>query len=275
MRSALVADLFVARVLDRWCPQIPGRLVLRSNHVLEGSVVQSEWAGSGIAGLSTAVRGVEKSLARRVAEPVLRVFSVDPGKVTGVSVFWYTQQQGRWDPIAWTETLLAGDENGQVLALADVAAFFRGRGPVDFVIEDFRVLKISMERTFLSPVRIGQKFEWELLRSQPEFHHPHAVQFVYSSEMPSMADARLKKLGFYTPGPDHRRDATRHNLLHSRALNNGSEKRNTVEENVLKGFLGGQPFNKSPSVRRSSAVQKPVQKSSAGLRKKKVRRRAI
>lgn len=237
--------------------------------------MKSEWAGSGIAGLRSAVEAVEERLSNTTDGGVLRVMSVDPGKVTGVSVFWYTQQNRRWQALSWAETLLAGDENSQVLDLNSVATVLRNAGPTDFVIEDFRVLKISMEETFLSPVRIGRKFEWELFRSGLDFFHQFEIQFVFSSEMAAMDDSRLKKLGFYTPGPDHRRDATRHNLLHSRALNNGSQKRFSVAELAHKRFTGGQPFRKSMSLRSRNLVAKPVAEKGVSLRKRKPRRRLI
>lgn len=231
--------------------------------------MKSTFAGSGVARLREAVRSVEESFLQRTdTGPILRVMSTDPGKITGVSVFWYGRQKGRWVAFAWAETLLAGDENKQVRDLVSLAQILLDCGPTDFVIEDFRVLKISMEASFLSPVRIGRKFEWELVRDPSFWFHAFAVQFVFSAEMASMLDPRLKALGFFTPGPDHRRDATRHNLLHSRSLNNGSVKRNSVEQIALKRFSGGQPFRKSPSLRGG-----PVRPAAGVSLRKKVRRR--
>lgn len=194
--------------------------------------MDSLFAGSGAKGMLETLVSAETELAWKTGNPVLRVMSVDPGKVTGVSVFWYGRKLGRWEPFAWAETMLAGPENLQVLDLREMANILRGAGPVDFVIEGFRVMRIAMEESFLSPVRIGSKFEWDL--GVQKGFWPIAIQFVFNSEMAAMADLRLKSLGFFTPGPDHRRDATRHNLLHVRAVNSVSERRNTVAQKALK-----------------------------------------
>ena len=234
--------------------------------------MKSTFAGSGVLGLLGAVRTVEEAFLQRTdTGPILRVMSTDPGKITGVSVFWYGRLQNRWKAFAWAETLLAGDENQQVRDLISVAQLLLDSGPTDFVIEDFRVLKISMEKSFLSPVRIGQKLEWELVRDPSFWFHAFAVQYVFSAEMASMKDPRLKSLGFFTKGPDHRRDATRHNLLHSRSLNNGSAKRNSVEKIALQRFSGREPFRKSPSLRSKSRASPAVE----SLRKTKRRRVAL
>lgn len=100
-------------------------------------------------------------------------------------------------------------------------------GNVHLVIENFVVRRVAMEETFLSPVRIGRPLEWGVMERNagadgisPYFHKVE-VFWCWSSEMAGMRDERLKALGFYTPGPDHRRDATRHAILHLRAAKEG------------------------------------------------------
>lgn len=223
--------------------------------------MDSLYAGSGAKEMLAVLKQAETELAWKTGNPVLRVMSVDPGKVTGVSVFWYGRKAGRWEPFAWAETMLAGQENIQVLDLRDMASVLTQGGPTDFVIEDFRVMRISMEQSFLSPVRIGRKFEWDL--HVVKRWHPYAVQFVFNSEMAAMSDLRLKSLGFFTPGPDHRRDATRHNLLHVRALNSRAEKRMSVADKALSANPA-EPFSEQkPRMSARGKVGAPSAKSDA------------
>lgn len=211
--------------------------------------MKSVFSGSGIDGLLRAVGKVEKRLFSRGASArVLRVVAVDPGTVTGVCVLWVWRKSGRI--AAWGETLLAHNEHTQVAHLLWLLRKVSNAGDTDLVVESFRVLRVSMENSFLSPDRIGRALEWgavergavagaakqmqggALRTPVPEligvrgggpapFFGAVRVWWHSSSEMTAMSDARLKKLGFYTPGPDHRRDATRHGLLHWKDLRSG------------------------------------------------------
>lgn len=197
--------------------------------------MKSEFAGSGCAGLRDTILRLEEGWrAAGRGSRYWRILSVDPGTVTGVAVYWLRRKNGKWVVKAWAETLLAGDETFQKRDLL----FFWGElmrfGPVDLVMEDFVVRRIAMEKTFLSPVRIGRAVEFGTWLFRHQQVHPFEIQWVMSSEMSAMKDERLKKLGFYTPGPDHRRDATRHALLHIRAVNSGNRNRNTVSWGILK-----------------------------------------
>lgn len=196
-----------------------------------GVAVRSEFAGSGAAGLRETILRLEQGWVSRGdgrSARYWRVLSVDPGKITGVAVYWLRRSRGKWVVKAWAETLLAGDEHGQVRDLTYFWGELMRFGPVDVVLEDFVVRRIAMEYSFLSPVRIGRAFEWGLWLFRKKQFFPYCVQWVSSSEMAAMRDERLKALGHYTPGPDHRRDASRHALLHIRSVNAGNRNRNSV-----------------------------------------------
>lgn len=197
--------------------------------------MNSSFAGSGCSGLRDTILRLEQPWRESGrGRKYWRVLSIDPGKVTGVSVFWLRRKAGRWVVKAWAETLLAGDEDGQKRDLMYFWGELMRFGPVDVVIEDFTVRRVAMEWSFLSPVRIGRAVEWGMWLFRKKQMHPYCVQWVGSSEMTAMKDERLKLLGHYTPGPDHRRDATRHALLHVRAVNSGNAKRNSVSWNIVK-----------------------------------------
>lgn len=188
--------------------------------------MKAAFAGSGAPGLAKAIRAVERRLKRPHA--VMRVMSVDPGTITGISVFWVNRKSFKVS--AWAETLITHDEHQQVSDLLDFVRMLSDCGPVHLIIENFRVQRVAMEETFLSPVRIGRPLEWGVLERNagadgitPYFHKVE-IFWVWNTEMAGMRDERLKALGFYTPGPDHRRDATRHLLLHLRFAKEGNRK---------------------------------------------------
>lgn len=188
--------------------------------------MKSEWAGSGADGLYNAIQRLETVFAKPEfkidgVSKIGRIIAVDPGTITGVSVFWFHRDSKRI--AAWAETLLAHEENMQVVDLQRFLRLLEVGGPVDVVIENFRVMRVAMEETFLSPVRIGRKFEWSIFEGMAHSEYWHRVRIFWHwpSEMSSMNDGRLRKLGYFTKGPDHRRDATRHALLHHRQIRTG------------------------------------------------------
>lgn len=188
--------------------------------------MKSEFAGSGADGLYDAIRRLETVFSNAEfkkdgVSTVGRILAVDPGTITGVSVFYFHRDSKKI--AAWAETLLAHEENMQVVDLKRFLSVLEVGGPVDVVIENFRVMRVAMEETFLSPVRIGRKFEWAIYESmaRQDFWHRVRVFWHWPTEMSTMNDQRLKKLGHYTPGPDHRRDATRHALTHHRQIRTG------------------------------------------------------
>lgn len=183
--------------------------------------MKSSFSGSGAPPFMGAIESVEEVLVGTVG---FRVFAVDPGVITGVAALWCGVNG---EILAWAETLITHDELQQVVDLESMVVTLFSHGPVHVAVEDFRVMKVDMSEDFLSPVRIGRRFEWAMkilndFQSGSALGHgsaPDREHLVWPLrwQMPSRKadydDERLKVLGFYTPGPDHRRDATRHALV--------------------------------------------------------------
>ena len=171
--------------------------------------------------LLDAVAKVEVELHRKLRlglGGIQRVLTVDPGVITGVSVLWFETGTGK--VLAWAETLITHDELMQVFELAVLLRTLANHGLVHVVIEDFTVAEINMSPEFLSPVRVGRQFEiLVFLMARGELGEPvfgqiaTPIHWQSRSRKADFDDDRLKVLGFYTPGPDHRRDATRHGLV--------------------------------------------------------------
>ncbi|QPX62624.1 RuvC-like resolvase [Arthrobacter phage Wollypog] len=201
--------------------------------------MKSVFAGSGAPPFLAALKRVEAALSRKYSRAgrlpeIGRVLSVDPGKITGVSVFWFWRSTGK--PIAWAETLITHDEDRQVLDLMSFLDLLSSSGRVDVLVENFTVHSVKKDPSFLSPVRIGRAFRFAVLlvKWSGKYFHEVEVYMVEPSEMASMDDDRLKALGFFTPGPDHRRDATRHLLVHLKRV------RQFLQNSRVKGVrLGG------------------------------------
>lgn len=185
--------------------------------------MKSIYSGSGMPPFLDAVVAFEKDLWRR-RQRVVRILSVDPGDLTGVCVLWIDPDTG--EILGWGETIIAHDEIKQVWSLMALLRTLADLGRVWVVIEDFRVQQVNMEESFLSPVRVGRRFEFGVemmatgeLGEGPVFGSIELpVVWNSNSRKADFDDARLKKMGFYTPGPDHRRDATRHALVRWKQL---------------------------------------------------------
>ena len=171
--------------------------------------------------LIDAVKAYEKHLK---GLRIVRIMTVDPGVITGVSVIWFNADNG--EIVMWAETLITHDELKQVMDLMALLRTLADRGRVYVVVEDFTVMMVNMDPDFLSPVRIGRQFAfgaWLMatgeLGAGPVFGEiVMPVAYQSRSRKADYDDDRLRKLGFYTPGPDHRRDATRHGLVRWKQL---------------------------------------------------------
>lgn len=181
------------------------------------------YAGSGMLPFLDAIVAYEKELAARSAKTI-RVMAVDPGKVTGVTVLWFEAKTG--EIVGWGTTLITHDEIRQVMDLMACLRTLADRGRVFIVIENFIVDQVNMNADFLSPVRIGRQFEfgaWLMASGElgvgPVFGAVETpVAWQSRARKADYSDARLKALGFYVPGPDHRRDSTRHALVRWKQL---------------------------------------------------------
>lgn len=164
-----------------------------------------------------------------------RVLWIDPGTVSGVAVVWF-------DPVAvfheevpmarqvlaYSELFLSGPENGPN---GQVNRYLRLRRTLSQDMglvsgtESFIPMKDNRSHEFLSPVRIRAGLEARM--SMIEQHEGQVrsgeVGVPLYHQSPSDAittynNDRLRKLGMYTPGPDHINDAKRHCLLYLRKL---------------------------------------------------------
>ena len=85
--------------------------------------------------------------------------------------------------------------------------------PLDvIVIEKFTISAATARKT-----RAGSNTAIEIIGSARWIAHARGVPFVEQTPadaMSFMTDEKLRRLGLYTPGPDHARDAMRHLLLY-------------------------------------------------------------
>ena len=179
----------------------------------------AQWSGSGMPPLLHAVATTEAKLK---GKRIVRIAAVDPGVITGVAVFWVDADTGKI--LAWAETMITFDELLQVFELICLVRELANHGTVHVVIEDFRVAEVNMSSDFLAPVRIGRQLEFAVFLMQrnalgmPVFGKIESCVFQDRSRKADYSNERLKKLGYYTPGKDHRRDATRHGLVRWKQL---------------------------------------------------------
>lgn len=179
----------------------------------------AQWTGSGMPPLLHAVAETEGKLR---GKRVVRIVAVDPGVITGICVLWIDADTGKI--LAWAETMITFDELYQVFEIIALIRELSNYGVVHVVIEDFTVAEVNMSQDFLAPVRIGRQLEFAVfLMSKdslgaPIFGKVELAVFQSRSRKADYSNERLKKLGFYTPGKDHRRDATRHALVRWKQL---------------------------------------------------------
>ena len=158
-----------------------------------------------------------------------RTMWLDPGKVSGVCILWFEPLRFL-DPkvpvirsiVAWEVYELHGPEDDQACAFYDRARELGGPSGLAVGIESFRVRQLNMDDDFLSPVRITSKIDhqfWKGLREwDGEVRRRPVLKQTPSDALGTITDNRLRLFGLYTPGREHRRDATRHAILHLRRL---------------------------------------------------------
>lgn len=160
-----------------------------------------------------------------MSPPHLHLIAIDPGHTTGWvrltvprdSIFG--EEPGAI--LEWDYGEVSGDENIQVRDLIRITRETRGLDYPEcplWVVEDFDVeeeTRTTDAEVLLSPVRIAAKLE--LARAMGLVD-----QTVLSLQSRGMAkritDERLERLGLYTEGSDHIRDATRHGIMMLRRI---------------------------------------------------------
>lgn len=174
-------------------------------------------ATTGFKPFMEAVWTVENAIHRKrnlgnLASDPIRIAGIDPGTLSGLAQIWVSQKTGK--VLAHIETILAYDEKQQARDMVDWLMEMYSLAGQDFEaigisIEDFKVNKVNGDEEFLSPVRIGRRVEGILM----DIRLDEVIRWQMPARKAEFTDDRLQALGMYTPGPDHRRDATRHALI--------------------------------------------------------------
>lgn len=154
---------------------------------------------------------------------VLNVFGIDPGKTTGWCRMMipreclFANKAHLWgkapsEVLEWEYGEITGHEVDQAIEICRILRTTQGMdykvGPAA-VIEDFTI-QINAPTTdpeLLSPVRIGAMLV--MCRRLRQMGDTHLVFQNRTIAKTTITDERLKALGYYVPGPDHIRDATR------------------------------------------------------------------
>lgn len=154
----------------------------------------------------------KRNLGNLKSNPI-RIAGIDPGTLSGLAQIWVSQETGR--VLGHIETILAYDEQNQARDMVDWLQKIFVLSDLDcnrmgISIEDFKVNKVNGDEEFLSPVRIGRRVEGMLMATG---RLDEEIRWQMPARKAEFTDSRLQALGMYTPGPDHRRDATRHALI--------------------------------------------------------------
>lgn len=155
-------------------------------------------------------------------------FWVDPGVVTGCAVVWFDpvlllnrESSMLQSVLAWSAWMESGGENFQTRQLIKTIAMIGGEH-LQVGVESFIPRRLDQSKQFLSPVRLRAKLEfaaWSGIKCwDDEKHIISVIDQTPSDAKNVVTDGRLREWGFWTPGPDHTRDATRHALLYLRKL---------------------------------------------------------
>lgn len=156
-------------------------------------------------------------------------FWIDPGVVTGCCVVWFDpivlldQQNGSMlkSVLAWSAWMESGGENHQVRQLVKTIADIGGEH-LQVGVESFVPRRLDQSKAFLSPVRIRAALEfaaWSGIKGWDGVRRNMSVVSQTPADAKNVVtDGRLREWNFWTPGPDHARDATRHALLYLRKL---------------------------------------------------------
>lgn len=123
---------------------------------------------------------------------------------------------GAWEQRVVLEPAVEGT-GGVVERVVEVA----GTAPQGLAVgaESFSVRTVNGTAEFLSSPRISAKLDyilWAGVRDWDGVERRRALLYQSSSEIDKSprGDSRLEGMHLYTPGPDHRRDATKHCLAH-------------------------------------------------------------
>lgn len=154
-----------------------------------------------------------------MAPSELHIIGIDPGETTGLchmivprKCFFGNQPS---EIIDWAVDEIYGPEEEQALAIAKWAITVQGMdykvGPA-LVVEDFDLMEhnVSTDPEVLVPVRIASMIR--MLGHIGKIGDARVVLQGRTTAKQIVTDERLARWGYWTPGPDHKRDATKHAL---------------------------------------------------------------
>jgi hypothetical protein len=157
----------------------------------------------------------------------LNLVAIDPGGVSGWAHFIVPRASMFRDApseiVDWGTGEVYGDEDSQAIELARLVREIQGMdyklGPA-VIIEDFDFGSPLRDPEVYSPVRVAAKLK--LLHHMHLMDDSRIVMQSRTTAMSTATDERLKKWGFYKPGSEHEKDATRHGIT---ALRRAKRKR--------------------------------------------------
>jgi hypothetical protein len=155
-----------------------------------------------------------------------RITWLDCGTTTGLATIWFhpvrlldpTRATAR-SILAWHVNHTAGSENEQAREILRYIRGIVGTEGCAVGAESFTVQSVKKQAEFLSSPRIASKVDFGLFMGLYN-EHKQLRRLAMLSQAPSdidktgRGDERLKGLGLWVPGADHRRDALQHCLLH-------------------------------------------------------------
>lgn len=178
-----------------------------------------------------------------------RTIWFDPGESTGATIAWFDPAllfRSDIPPIgrcvmAWWTYQLVGNRNKQIETAAQIIQNIGGDSGLSIGVEDFILRVSNKNRNVLEPVKWTAALEFLLWKGIIDFDGVKRKRW-YARQSAADAknrfeDSRLKLENFYTPGPDHIRDSTRHALLWLIRLR--------AEESRRKGFFQNMHGNES------------------------------
>lgn len=154
-----------------------------------------------------------------MAPSELHIIGIDPGETTGLchmivprKCFFGKQPS---EIIDWSVDEVYGPEEEQAIHIANWVRVVQGMdykvGPA-VIVEDFDILEhnVSTDPELLVPVRLAAMLR--LMCHLGKMGDSRVVLQGRTIAKQTVNDDRLKRWGYWTPGPDHIRDATKHAL---------------------------------------------------------------
>lgn len=170
-----------------------------------------------------------------MAPAALHVIGIDPGGTTGWARITVPRKclfgNAPSQVLEWDYGEIYGWEEEQTSKIAELARVTQSMdylvGPA-MVIEDWTIMpqNVTTDPESLSPVRIGAMCRYALYRG--EFGDATLTFQNRQIAKDTMTDERLKRAGYWVPGPDHIRDAIKHAITALRRARRSDALRNEM-----------------------------------------------